>query len=524
MPFQRMSREPGPQLPGAVAGDAPLRSAPPAALLQALISFENAPGRYATVLREPRLVFDHPLVVLQLAAGRELPAFAEQAHLVVAARRAARYFMRVVMLRPGADHFALLGLTPSFEPATLREHYRLMIRLVHPDFTSTHGTWPADAAARINFANDVLGSAVKRRLYTEQWAAAQAATAAIPGGSVAVGTPAARPKPRKLPPSKVAGALRPDTAVGGSWVAAPHNLGMTLGGATLIVVLFLWFNGTANDNGSLRAREPGAQGRGLGADVRSVLDLDLDLGSVAEQSTPEAALPAAILADERGHSPAQASKPGPQAVRQTGGQLLPELSREVSAQVVVLPVASHAVLVQADTPHVPAVALKWSPSAADESVANTRVPEFAIKRVEPPEPVPVENPTKVESRATTGLRPLKISDAQPTLSGLLDAIQSGRADRVLGWVDPAWRNAAHEAQFVQVFNQVVAGQAVSALEKVHFSGHNDQLNLIVNGELELKFQDVSSQTQQRGLQIRAYFLHRDGRAVLTRLVASKSSP
>jgi hypothetical protein len=39
------------------------------------------------------------------------------------------------MLRPGADHYTLLGLKPAFDSATLRDHYRMLMRLTHPDFS-----------------------------------------------------------------------------------------------------------------------------------------------------------------------------------------------------------------------------------------------------------------------------------------------------------------------------------------------------------------------------------------------------
>lgn len=127
-------------------------------LLPTLLDFERSPGRYPVRLREPRPLFECIGSVMQLAGGRPshgLPATPwNEAEL----RRAARYFVRTVMLRPGADPFTLLGLTPDFEPAQLREHHRLMIRLTHPDFGAAGGHWPADAATRVNRARDLLSS------------------------------------------------------------------------------------------------------------------------------------------------------------------------------------------------------------------------------------------------------------------------------------------------------------------------------------------------------------------------------
>lgn len=135
-------------------------------VLEALLDFEQMPGRYQVARREPALLFNQMGTVLQLASDRMFDGMAlvgtSQAQ---SARQAARYFVRTVMLRPGSDHYTLLGLTPTSPPEVQRDHYRMMIRLSHPDFAPADDAWPADAASRINFANDVLSSPVQRHLY-----------------------------------------------------------------------------------------------------------------------------------------------------------------------------------------------------------------------------------------------------------------------------------------------------------------------------------------------------------------------
>lgn len=125
-------------------------------LLPALLAFERAPGRYPVARREPRPLFEHIGSVMRLAAGRPVEGLPASASSNLELRRAARFFVRTAMLRPGSDPYALLGLTPDFEPAQLREHYRLMIRLTHPDFEAAGERWPAGAATRINLARDLL--------------------------------------------------------------------------------------------------------------------------------------------------------------------------------------------------------------------------------------------------------------------------------------------------------------------------------------------------------------------------------
>jgi hypothetical protein len=136
-----------------------------AALGACLLDFEAFPGRYPLAMREPRLLFDHGTEVLVLASGRPAEGLPQDEALQVQLRKAARFFVRTAMLRPGSDHYTLLGLKPAFDSATLRDHYRMLMRLTHPDFSGGGRFWPADAATRINQANDVLASPMGRQNY-----------------------------------------------------------------------------------------------------------------------------------------------------------------------------------------------------------------------------------------------------------------------------------------------------------------------------------------------------------------------
>ncbi|RYF13491.1 MAG: hypothetical protein EOO30_21135, partial [Comamonadaceae bacterium] len=137
---------------------------------RALLDYYEAPGKHRLQLRQPAILFSSVPVVLQLAA-RSATGGRREAQV----REAASFFIRAAMLYPGADHYALFGLESRKEPVDLKERYRLVMRLIHPDF-AVAGEWPADAAIRVNRAYDVLSSPMQRRAYDEQLAAQRGAS------------------------------------------------------------------------------------------------------------------------------------------------------------------------------------------------------------------------------------------------------------------------------------------------------------------------------------------------------------
>ena len=68
-------------------------------LLPTLLDFERSPGRYRVVLREPRPLFEHTGCVMLLATGRPVEGLPAALAKGLELRRAARFFVRTVMLR-----------------------------------------------------------------------------------------------------------------------------------------------------------------------------------------------------------------------------------------------------------------------------------------------------------------------------------------------------------------------------------------------------------------------------------------
>ena len=75
------------------------------------------------------------------------------------------FFIRQVFLAPGADHYRVLGLNPQADAGRIREHYRKLIGLFHPDRQHGGDEWTEDYSVRINQAYTVLQDPSKRRTY-----------------------------------------------------------------------------------------------------------------------------------------------------------------------------------------------------------------------------------------------------------------------------------------------------------------------------------------------------------------------
>ncbi|HZA29594.1 MAG TPA: J domain-containing protein [Gammaproteobacteria bacterium] len=142
--------------------------------LETVLGFYRHPLRYRLRYRawvDPA----HPLpegveMLLDLAVARsDAESFRQQAEWLQVApeelRTAVLFFIRQVFLAQHADPYRTLGLTPAASPDQVRDHYRKLIRLFHPDREANCGECHAAYAARINQAYGILRDPDKRRAY-----------------------------------------------------------------------------------------------------------------------------------------------------------------------------------------------------------------------------------------------------------------------------------------------------------------------------------------------------------------------
>jgi hypothetical protein len=513
------------------------------ALVPALLEFERAPGRYALALREPRPLFDATLAVMQLAAGRAvegLPPLKPGQH-TGAIQQAARFFVRTVLLRPGADHYSLLGLAPDFEPATLlRDHYRLMIRLTHPDFAASGGAWPADAASRINIANDVLGSVVKRAEYD---ARLKNVAGASPLAQALVPTVPVVPELEK-PWAETRQAARTDAHTAASATAARlgretleraarrHRKIVLAGVGAAGCVALLWALTPGGTDGSLvaqrRAKAPDAAPLAT-ADPRQRLAPAVEPeGSALARAKAWLANQAEAPGDTSPASPAASASP-------------PAAAASLPAPVVAAPPMAKAEPV-ADAkgarvkPAPPAKPANSANSAKQVKPADAAVVAPAVAGKESPANAPDD-----QERLTLGMdphlslstqpapaappvawagNPLTMAQVQPKLAQVLSGLKSGKGENVLQWLEGPWRENPAARDFLNNYQLALAGHSVVQLGKVRLRSRSLDQQLVVDGVVELYLQGGNAEPHIKELQMSAHFLPRDGNGqpMLTQVV------
>lgn len=184
--------------------------------IQLALGIYRNPVSHSALLQPQTPLPIQPGVMLELATGKGLDDYPDAQRAEIS--QAALFFVRQVFLAPGSDHYRVLGLRPSDEPEQVKRHYRLLMRLFHPDRDVSDEGWGELYAARLNQAYTVLSDPEARAAYDRQ----QRPMPTLPPPSA---RPQWRPQPeresRSLGP--VMTALLPDTptkALAWLWLAA----------------------------------------------------------------------------------------------------------------------------------------------------------------------------------------------------------------------------------------------------------------------------------------------------------------
>lgn len=484
------------------------------ALAGALTDYEATPGRYPLALREPRVLFDEMQSVLLLAAGRPIPWL--EGLDEAALRRAARFFVRSALLRPGNDPLGVLGLVPGFAPDALREHYRLLIRMTHPDFAAgSEDSWPADAAQRINTAHAALQANPGLGL--------NAAPAGPAGARPAVVTAQARPAPPRpaVKPQRI-----PVREPRRWWTAVPLGMRWAVAVTGLLAsAVALLMHNSGPDQGALVARKETRSPAVPGGGPRLLVDKGMALSE--EGDAPATRVLLADKAADPGADPARNMAQAP-ADPHMGLTLDTQLKALPARTEPPAPMPTTASRPRAASPRVALAPADTPLEAARPAPMPAPAPVAADPALPLREPVAAPVHAHVPAAVQTPVQaPPTLAETQATMVNVLASLQSGSPEQVLQWVEPAWREHPAARAFAGQYRQLLAGRRVAGLGRAAFDARESGAQLVVHGTVELRLQETTDRPQQHvplQMQLRAHFQNQQGRPVLTELVAAQAQP
>jgi hypothetical protein len=450
-----------------------------AAIEGTLLEYHRSPGKHALILRQPAVLFSSIKEVLQLASGRSPEGNGVSAP-PSPVRRAACFFIRAAMLYPDADHYALLGVDRAVDTAAVKDRYRLMMRLMHPDFANalSGADWPVDAATRVNRAYEVLSSPGQRRAYDEQLAASMPARPSYP---------AQHAKTTRVPAMVKVQAEDPRRRL--------KRLASAFGVAGGIAVIAAWFAAGQPDKETLVQRSKPPPSETIIAALPA---------PAAPPETPAAPAPPPLVAPEPPAPP-----PPPPAPQAPVAALRPALPAPAPM------VAPSPVVVRAP---VVAAPIAVPPAPVTQALAPAPVPVAAVGAAiaapaPPPAPRIVAAPTPASGSPT-------MAEVHPLLTHLLQQLESGWGDRVLGLLDRESRATPGAQALLEKYNNLVDGMRPIRLSNAQFkTAEAREGRLLVTGRMTVQVRDTS--VPPRELEIQAEFAARDGTVVLTRLAPAR---
>lgn len=232
---------------------------------------------------------DDVLVLLRLAAGDEECLSRESARLHQPARKlhdAAVFYIQQVLFAPGADSYRVLGARADIADARLREHYRWLVRWLHPD--RNVNDWEAVYLDRVNQAWRQLRSPERRRVH--DLALYESVQSPRPPTSAAAAD--VEPRPRALSPTRKKKRRR-----GSSGYGAWPVLGLAAAGLAAVVLILGGEPDMSDEGVVVSAQASGGESSRpqLAAERTALLPPRVDASSTSVPMAPEidASLPVA---------------------------------------------------------------------------------------------------------------------------------------------------------------------------------------------------------------------------------------
>jgi len=422
----------------------------------ALLDYARSPGKYPVAQRQPALLFASIREILHIAIGRDADN--------KAAQEAACFFIRSALFYAGADHYALLGMAHDADAAALKDRYRLLMRLIHPDFSlADASSWPADSAVRVNMAHDVLSSPLRRRDYDAALAAAQH-------------RPHTRVEHRRIDlPRRVPAGLMSRSGYKKIVVVCGAAGGLVLGG------LFM----------------SGRDG------VQLVQRRTVPKGPVAVVAPAPAPIVVATMA------------PLQQLIVATA-QPLPTPAVEIAmAPPPPPPPPRAAIVAPAPTPKAaktPVIAPPPIVVAAAPVAVPVAVPVMVVAPPPPPAPLPPQPAPPPPPPRPAPVAGLSLAEAQPLLSVLLQHLESGRGERLINMLEREARSQPGVQALSRNYERLIEGMRPVRLSHVDFKAEPADGRLLVVGNIGLQGGEQNSPGKK--IVVRAEFASRAGSVVM----------
>jgi DnaJ-domain-containing protein 1 len=481
----------------------PDRAAQRSAIERALLEFHRTPGKYPLIRRQPSLLFASVKDVLQIASGRAPDAddiVAPAAHV----QKAAGFFIRSALLYPDADHYALLGLDASTDAAAIKERYRQMMRLMHPDFADapSGADWPADAATRVNQAYDILSSPSRRRAYDDARdpPAAPAAPPSRPETRGPFRTNVVRP-PSIDPRYRLKQLAVVFGVTGSVALAAALYIGGTSEKESLVQrsheIDVMVTAALPQETPTSEAATPNAPATATG-ETESVaettsLPQPLAAPAVSASVAPPQLVPAPAP------PPVLAAMPEPRPIALAASTSKPVIA--TLAPAVAAPAPTPVTIAAAPAPEPATVPPTVIAIAATPSPAATSLP-------------PVPSPPAGPARPNAGVT---MAEVHPLLSKLLQQMESGWGDQVLSVLEREARAAPAAQALARNYNALLDGGHRVRLSNVQFKSEPREGRLLVVGHVSMLVGEPVPGAAPKQFSLQAEFASRDGSVVMTRL-------
>lgn len=451
---------------------------------------------------------------LGLPAGIAAPAPGGDA---AAARLAedATLFLRHCLARDDASHYDVLCLAPDASAEAVRENFRLLMQLIHPDRQDGCDPWPEGSAARVNRAYAALKTRETRAAYDRELASRHREATARAAAAARPGTPSAG-KRAAVHRSRLRGPFVPEWLSAGlaDFVRArpvASSLAMIVVGSASIIAALAWESRdatltrdvaprvAADASATPGPRRPGTAG--LGASRPAVAIADYAPGAeriaasvavdraAAPAAKVEAAAPAAVAAARSSATPGVPVRGDTGAAREGG----PVQGGAQAAPLVVTTVA-------------------------EVAASATPVPVSAPVPVAAALPVPAPLPVAVPAPDPT-VAPPATAEIEAFFAAFVESYEKGRADAIAAlFDDEADANhhhgrAAIRGEYDEIFR--LSSWRRMQLTRINWRRAGDRAH--ATGEISVRIGWRDGREVEQRLAVDMELVRRDGRAVVARL-------